>query len=702
MHTTKAKKLLCLVLSLMMILGAVPLTAFAMDMSCEQEFRMTTIVNGKEPSDEDAGKFEFFFDELKRPGTSRPWENLKTAWNGSKNGNGDINFGKLTYSTGDEGVHWYRFYESQEKIVDYTPDKNVFYLKIIIEVVRLGEGYLYHVTGIDSYKSAINADVYDNAGRIDEDKLTACSTDIVFANSYRHDHVFSWKWTTNATAHWHGCMEDDCYIEDYSTCGITEAAYAEHTFVGGFCSVCGAEDTSAPVCTHENTIIKDKVDATCIAGGYTGDVFCIDCETTIEEGTATDPDPDNHINGVLDESSVVEATCDKPGYTGDIRCSGCHELLIEGTEVDPLSHNLAWDGIAGTDGQHTLKCSRCEYSEKVDCNIVNGKCSVCDYVCKHSFTTYVSNNDATCAADGTKTAECEYCDMTNTVTDTGTKLAHTFTNYVYNNDAKCGVNGTETAKCDNCTATDTREVANTALTHSFTYYVTDGNATCTADGTKTAKCDYCDVTDTVADTGSKLPHSFTNYIYNDDAKCGVNGTETSKCDNCNTTDTREAENTALAHDFTGEAKDNGDGTHSFLCVNGCGEYGDPQAHTGMEDFICDDCGYTDVAGQLAKAKEEAKKAIDEELNDDDTDEVKEIAENVKKAIDEADTLDEVKTEKDEGIEAIRAARNSGSDEPDGDACPKCGGHHGNSFFDRIVCLITRIITMLLDAFNTVC
>lgn len=106
------------------------------------------------------------------------------------------------------------------------------------------------------------------------------------------------------------------------------------------------------------------------------------------------------------------------------------------------------------------------------------------------------------------------------------------------------------------------------------------------------------------------------------------------------------------------------------------------------------------AEALAKAKEEAKKAIDAELKADDTDKVKAVAEEAKAAIDAATALDEVEAEKVEGIEAIKAARDTSSD--DTDACPKCGGHHGNGFFDKIVCFFTRIIKMLLDAFNTVC
>ena len=47
---------------------------------------------------------------------------------------------------------------------------------------------------------------------------------------------------------------------------------------------------------------------------------------------------------------------------------------------------------------------------------------------EHVFKTYVSNNDASCKKDGTKTAKCSVsgCDKTDTVTDTGTKLPHKY------------------------------------------------------------------------------------------------------------------------------------------------------------------------------------------------------------------------------------------------------------------------------------
>ena len=36
---------------------------------------------------------------------------------------------------------------------------------------------------------------------------------------------------------------------------------------------------------------------------------------------------------------------------------------------------------------------------------------------------------------------------------------------------------------------------------------------------------------------------------------------------------------ALGHNYIGELRDNGNGSHSFKCVNGCGTYGDPVLHT---------------------------------------------------------------------------------------------------------------------------
>ena len=106
-------------------------------------------------------------------------------------------------------------------------------------------------------------------------------------------------------------------------------------------------------------------------------------------------------------------------------------------------------------------------------------CSVCgkSYDCEavaaygHEFISYEPNKDATCTADGTKTAKCVRCDARDTVTDTDSKLGH-----------------------------------------DFSYYVSNKDATCTADGTKTAECTRCHVRNTVKDNGSKLSHRLENTL----------------------------------------------------------------------------------------------------------------------------------------------------------------------------------------------
>ena len=145
-------------------------------------------------------------------------------------------------------------------------------------------------------------------------------------------------------------------------------------------------------------------------------------------------------------------------------------------------------------------------------------CSICseereNSAGAHSFTNYVSNNDATCTEDGTETADCDDgCGVKDTRTEVGSKLGHKFTNYVSNNNATCTEDGTETADCDhNCGVNDTRTEVGSKLGHKFTNYVSNNNATCTADGTETADCDYgCGVNDTRTEAGSKLGHNFVN------------------------------------------------------------------------------------------------------------------------------------------------------------------------------------------------
>ena len=179
--------------------------------------------------------------------------------------------------------------------------------------------------------------------------------------------------------------------------------------------------------------------------------------------------------------------------------------------------DFVWDGGTVTTpatctgkGVRTYTCTSSSHTKTEDIPALN-----------HSFDgqEYVSNNDATCEQDGTKTAKCvRYgtggCMETDTVTDTGSKLGHFFEveDYVSNNDATCEQDGTKTAKCvrygtGGCMETDTVTDTDSKLGHLFEDYVSNNDATYEHDGTKTAKCvryDQCGETHTIPDEGSRL------------------------------------------------------------------------------------------------------------------------------------------------------------------------------------------------------
>ena len=123
---------------------------------------------------------------------------------------------------------------------------------------------------------------------------------------------------------------------------------------------------------------------------------------------------------------------------------------------------------------------------------------------EHKFGEYTSNGDATCTADGTKSATCSNCQAKDTVIDAGTKLDHTYGDWQQHNAAQhkkvcaCGDtvyadhnNGTDRI-CDDCGF-------ESACSHQW------GNAvvtkpTCTEDGYTTETCGLCGETRQIDDT----------------------------------------------------------------------------------------------------------------------------------------------------------------------------------------------------------
>ena len=101
----------------------------------------------------------------------------------------------------------------------------------------------------------------------------------------------------------------------------------------------------------------------------------------------------------------------------------------------------------------------------------------------HTWGEYISNHDATCTADGTKTAECQFCDATDTVVDEGSMLDHTYGEWT---DAKDGKHHVRTCSCGN---------AETEA-HKWDSGKVTKEATTTEKGEKTYTCAVCGATKT--------------------------------------------------------------------------------------------------------------------------------------------------------------------------------------------------------------
>ena len=350
-------------------------------------------------------------------------------------------------------------------------------------------------------------------------------------------------------------------------------------------------ERSSEVTSYDSTmtvhyLVLHKGTVTCTASG-TPDYYLFDDTSVYSSMYNLEKRPINSLSAVpalghsyTDRPSdrvAYPATCSSPAlyYT---RCDRCDQIsgsktVASGEKADHLytAYTSNGDATCFADGTESASCDfRCG---TVDTRTDEGSRLT------HSYTEYTPNGDATCTADGTETALCDHnCGTGDTRTDEGSMIPHSHTEYTSNGDATCTADGTETSFCDyGCGHKDTRTDEDSMIPHSHTEYTSNGDATCTADGTETASCDYgCGHKDTRTDEGSMIPHSHTAYTSNGDATCTADGTETSSCDyGCGHKDTRIDEGSMIPHSHTaytsnGDATCTADGTETSSCDYGCG------------------------------------------------------------------------------------------------------------------------------------
>ena len=145
-----------------------------------------------------------------------------------------------------------------------------------------------------------------------------------------------------------------------------EANCKRNGYILFVCKVCGDEKREVlPKTDHQHTEIRNKEEATCTEGGYTGDTYCTDCGEKLSSGKETPATGHIHI-GYLGKK---EATCENDGYTGDAYCKDCGITLKIGKNIPALGHT--WEKKSVISPTYTKKgtityiCKRCKEKKAV-------------------------------------------------------------------------------------------------------------------------------------------------------------------------------------------------------------------------------------------------------------------------------------------------------------------------------------------------
>ena len=132
----------------------------------------------------------------------------------------------------------------------------------------------------------------------------------------------------------------------------------------------------------------------------------------------------------------------------------------------------------------------------------------------------------TCVTEGYTKHICSIC-QESYVDSQVSALGHSFTTYVSDNNATCTANGTKTAVCDRCDATDTQVLEGTATGHQYDSGVVLREATCTEDGKLLFTC-HCG--DKYTDLLPAYGHQYSTTVI--PPTCEAEGYSSHSCERC--------------------------------------------------------------------------------------------------------------------------------------------------------------------------
>ena len=236
---------------------------------------------------------------------------------------------------------------------------------------------------------------------------------------------------------------------------VSEATCNSKAVYNKSCTVCGTKGTATFEYGEVNadnhvgeTELKEVAAASCTEAGYTGDTWCKDCNTKIEDGepilatahatatavteqaatckdtgvkahfhcpvcnmdflektveavpqTADDlklPVNANNHKGETELKDAAPASCTEPGYTGDTWCKDCNTKIADGEPI-PAGHTYG-ETHKYDDSKHWKECACGDKTEEAD----------------HTYGEWVTTKKPSTTAEGSRERECSVCDYKQT------------------------------------------------------------------------------------------------------------------------------------------------------------------------------------------------------------------------------------------------------------------------------------------------
>ena len=186
-------------------------------------------------------------------------------------------------------------------------------------------------------------------------------------------------------------------------------------------------------------------------------------------------DPNNHVN--TETRNQKKATCTEAGYTGDLYCKDCRTTIRTGSSIPAKGHTWGqWKttkkATCTEAGIETHECRKCGKTEERETKVLG-----------HDWDDWKVTKEATCTETGVKTRTCKR-DASHTETETIAKTGHDYTEKVV--PPTCESDGYTIFTCNNCGDIYTGNVT-TKLGHD--YQLKDHkDATCTEAGYDYYEC----------------------------------------------------------------------------------------------------------------------------------------------------------------------------------------------------------------------